>query len=68
MAGSRTDLDPAWFQAQAAALGVDLQLIDGGHFCLLEDTARAEQLVGTALAGMGHGRPLVAGREHEEMK
>ncbi len=68
MAGSRTDLNPEWFRAQASALGVYLQLIDGGHFCLFEDTARAEQLVGTTLAGMGHGRPLVAGREHEEMK
>ena len=68
MAGSHTDLDPEWFRAQAAALGVHLQLIDGGHFCLFEDTARAEQLVGAALAGMGHGRPVVAGREHEEMK
>ncbi len=45
MAGTRTDLDPAWFRAQAETLGVDLQLIDGGHFCLFEDTDRAERLV-----------------------
>jgi len=49
MAGNRTDLDPSWFRAQAATLGVDLQLIDGGHFCLFEDTARAEQLIGQCL-------------------
>jgi len=50
LCGSQTDLAPEWFAAQAAVLGVDLQVIDGGHFFLFEDLDRAEQLVRLALA------------------
>ena len=52
MAGTRTDLDPAWFRAQAAVLGVDLELIEGGHFCLFEDTDRGVALVEEQLAAL----------------
>ncbi len=45
LAGSRTDLDADWFAAQAAVVGVDLQVVDGGHFCLFEDSDRGARLV-----------------------
>ena len=54
MAGTHTDLDPSWFAAQADALGVDLQLVDGGHFCLFEDTERAIRLVDGNLRALGY--------------
>jgi hypothetical protein len=54
MAGRHTDLDPSWFAAQADALGVDLQLVEGGHFCLFEDTDRAVRLVGGNLRALGY--------------
>ena len=54
MAGTHTDLDPSWFVAQAGALGVDLQLVEGGHFCLFEDTDRAVRLVGGNLRALGY--------------
>ena len=54
MAGTHTDLDPSWFVAQAGALGVDLQLVEGGHFCLFEDTDRAVSLVDGNLRALGY--------------
>ena len=54
MAGTHTDLDPSWFAAQADALGVELQLVDGGHFCLFEDTGRAVRLVDDNLRALGY--------------
>ena len=54
MAGTHTDLDPSWFVAQAGALGVDLQLVEGGHFCLFEDTDRAVRLVDDNLRALGY--------------
>ena len=54
MAGTHTDLDPSWFVAQAGALGVDLQLVQGGHFCLFEDTDRAVSLVDGNLRALGY--------------
>ncbi|MBJ30795.1 MAG: hypothetical protein CL466_05165 [Acidimicrobiaceae bacterium] len=45
LAGSRTDLDAGWFAAQADLVGVDLQVVDGGHFCLFEDSDRGARLV-----------------------
>ena len=54
MAGTHTDLDPSWFVAQAGALGVDLQLVEGGHFCLFEDTDRAVRLVDGNLRALGY--------------
>ncbi|MEC9395333.1 MAG: alpha/beta hydrolase [Actinomycetota bacterium] len=45
LAGSRTDLDAGWFTAQADLAGVDLQVVDGGHFCLFEDSDRGARLV-----------------------
>ena len=53
MAGARTDLDPGWFVDQAAAVGVDLQVLDGGHFVLFEDTAQAVDLVDRNLRTLG---------------
>ena len=53
MAGARTDLDPGWFVDQAAAVGVDLQILDGGHFVLFEDTAQAVDLVDRNLRTLG---------------
>ena len=52
MAGTRTDLDALWFAAQAAVAGVDLQLVDGGHFCLFEDLDRADRLLDGILRGL----------------
>ena len=54
MAGMHTDLDPSWFVAQADALNVDLQLVEGGHFCLFEDTDRAVRLVDDNLRALGY--------------
>ncbi|MDG2907537.1 MAG: alpha/beta hydrolase [Acidimicrobiales bacterium] len=45
LCGSRTDLGTEWFTAQAEVLGVDLQVIDGGHFFLFEDLDRAGSLI-----------------------
>jgi len=53
MAGARTDLDPGWFADQAAVVGVDLQVLDGGHFVLFEDTAQAVDLVDRNLRALG---------------
>ena len=53
MAGARTDLDPGWFVDQAAAVGVDLQVLDGGHFVLFEDTEQAVDLVDRNLRTLG---------------
>ena len=53
MAGARTDLDPGWFADQAEVVGVDLQVLDGGHFVLFEDTAQAVDLVDRNLRTLG---------------
>ena len=53
MAGARTALDPGWFVDQAAVVGVDLQVLDGGHFVLFEDTVQAVDLVDRNLRTLG---------------
>lgn len=45
LAGAETDLGIERFEAQADKAGVPLQVLDGGHFFLHEDTDRAEALV-----------------------
>ena len=45
LAGTHSDLPVEWFQAQADRVGAPFVSVDGGHFFLQEDTARAEQLV-----------------------
>jgi len=45
LAGTRSDLPLEWFQAQAERAGAPFVSVDGGHFFLQEDTARAERLV-----------------------
>jgi pimeloyl-ACP methyl ester carboxylesterase len=45
LAGADTDLGIHRFEAQAAQAGVELRILDGGHFFLQEDTDRAEALV-----------------------
>jgi len=52
MAGSRTDLDSGWFAAQADLVGVELQLVEGGHFCLFEDVDRGARLVDDNLCAL----------------
>ncbi len=47
--GSRTDLSSEWFDAQAEVLGVEPQVVDGGHFLLFEDLDRADRLIRRAL-------------------
>lgn len=48
--GTRSNLPAAWFAAQADRIGCPHVEIDGGHFFLQEDTARAEALVREHLA------------------
>ena len=48
--GTRSNLPAAWFAAQAARIGCPHVEVDGGHFFLQEDTARAESLVREHLA------------------
>ncbi len=48
--GEGSYLPAPWFAAQAAAAGVALQSVPGGHFFLQEDDDRAAALVRTALA------------------
>jgi len=50
LAGTHSDLPVDWFRAQAARVQTPLVLVDGGHFFLQEDTARAERLVREHLA------------------
>jgi pimeloyl-ACP methyl ester carboxylesterase len=45
LAGTRSDLPQEWFREQAARAGAPFIAVDGGHFFLQEDTARATQLV-----------------------
>ena len=45
LAGTHSDLPGEWFEAQANRAHAPLVLVDGGHFFLQEDTARAERLV-----------------------
>jgi hypothetical protein len=45
LAGTRSDLPFAWFEAQAARARARLVAVEGGHFFLQEDTERAERLV-----------------------
>jgi len=42
LAGTHSDLPVDWFRAQAERVQTPLVLVDGGHFFLQEDTARAE--------------------------
>jgi pimeloyl-ACP methyl ester carboxylesterase len=50
LAGTRSDLPWAWFEAQADRAGGHAVAVEGGHFFLQEDTARAERLVRDHLA------------------
>ena len=43
--GSRSNLPPPWFAAQAERAGCPHVEVDGGHFFVQEDTDRAEALV-----------------------
>jgi pimeloyl-ACP methyl ester carboxylesterase len=45
LGGTSSDLPFAWFEAQAARARAPMVAVDGGHFFLQEDTARAERLV-----------------------
>jgi len=47
--GSLTDLAPEWFVGQADVLGIEPQVVDGGHFFLFEDLDRAGDLIRRAL-------------------
>ena len=48
--GTRSNLPAPWFAAQADRIGCPHVEVDGGHFFLQEDTARAEALVREHLA------------------
>jgi pimeloyl-ACP methyl ester carboxylesterase len=50
VAGVHSDLPMDWFRAQAERANAPLVSVDGGHFFLQEDTARAERLVREHLA------------------
>ena len=50
LAGTRSELPFEWFEAQAERAAAPLVAVDGGHFFLQEDTARAERLVRLHLA------------------
>jgi pimeloyl-ACP methyl ester carboxylesterase len=50
VAGVHSDLPLDWFRAQAERANAPLVRVDGGHFFLQEDTARAERLVREHLA------------------
>jgi len=50
VAGVHSDLPLDWFRAQAERATAPLVIVDGGHFFLQEDTARAERLVREHLA------------------
>ncbi len=45
LVGSTTDLDREWFRGQAEVLGVDIEVVDGGHFFLFEDVDRGVGLI-----------------------
>jgi pimeloyl-ACP methyl ester carboxylesterase len=45
LAGTRSDLPVEWFAAQAERAHAPFVTVEGGHFFLQEDTARAERLV-----------------------
>jgi pimeloyl-ACP methyl ester carboxylesterase len=51
--GTRSDLPREWFEGQAQRAAAPLRAVDGGHFFLHEDTARAERLVRAVLAELG---------------
>lgn len=50
VAGAHSALPQEWFRAQAERANAPFVEVDGGHFFLQEDTARAEQLVRAHLA------------------
>ncbi len=50
LAGTHSDLPSEWFEAQADRAHAPFVTVDGGHFFLQEDTARAERLVREHLA------------------
>jgi pimeloyl-ACP methyl ester carboxylesterase len=50
VAGEHSELPMDWFRAQAEQANAPLVSVDGGHFFLQEDTARAERLVREHLA------------------
>lgn len=51
VAGTRSNLPAEWFAAQAEQAGCPFVQLDGGHFFLQEDTARAEAIVRERLSG-----------------
>ena len=53
LVGSTTDLDREWFRGQAEVLGVDLEVVDGGHFFLFEDVDRGVRLIEEHLMALG---------------
>jgi len=57
LVGSTTDLDREWFRGQAEVLGVDLEVVDGGHFFLFEDVDRGVRLIEEHLMALGDLRP-----------
>ncbi|MED5393552.1 MAG: alpha/beta hydrolase [Actinomycetota bacterium] len=57
LVGSTTDLDREWFRCQAEVLGVDLEVVDGGHFFLFEDVDRGVRLIEEHLMALGDLRP-----------
>ena len=57
LVGSTTDLDREWFCGQAEVLGVDLEVVDGGHFFLFEDVDRGVRLIEEHLMALGSQSP-----------
>jgi pimeloyl-ACP methyl ester carboxylesterase len=51
LAGTKSDLPMDWFRAQADRAVAPFMAVDGGHFFMQEDTARAERLVREHLLG-----------------
>ena len=57
LVGSTTDLDREWFRGQAEVLGVDIEVVDGGHFFLFEDVDRGVRLIEEHLRNLGNQLP-----------
>ena len=57
LVGSTTDLDREWFRGQAEVLGVDIEVVDGGHFFLFEDVDRGVRLIEDHLRNLGNQLP-----------
>ena len=57
LVGSTTDLDREWFRGQAEVLGVDIEVVDGGHFFLFEDVDWGVRLIEEHLRNLGNQLP-----------